>query len=71
MVVEGHRNGPHPQSMMVSLSVVEVFASHPERDALKSIVEVGVKSVLCSIVVVSVVLFVLGVERSVLAGSYG
>ena len=71
MVVEGHRSDPHPQSMMVSLSIVEVFASHPERDALKSIVVIGVKSFLCSTVVVTVVLFVLGVECIVSAGSSG
>ena len=52
VVVEGHRNDPHPQSMMVSLPIVEVFASHPERDVLKSTVVVVVKSFVCSIVVV-------------------
>ena len=52
-------DGPHPQSMMVSLPVAEVFASHPERSVLESIVVAAVKSFLCSIGVVSVVLFVL------------
>ena len=53
VVVESHRNGSHPQSVMVSLSVAEVFASHPERDVLKSTVVVVVKSFLCTVGAVS------------------
>ena len=71
MVVEGHRSGPHPRSMMVSLSVVEVFASHPERDVLKSTGVVVVKSFLCSIVVVYVVLFVFVRDCTVSTGLSG
>ena len=56
---------------MVSLSVAEVFASHPERSVLESIVVVVVKSFLCSIVVVSVVLFVFVLECIVSTGSSG
>ena len=64
-------DSPRPQSRMVSLFVAEVFASHPEWDVFESIVVVVVKSFLCSIVVVSVVLFVLEVERVVSTGSSG
>ena len=64
-------DGPHPQSMMVSLSVAEVFASHPERNVLESIVVVVVKSFLCATVVVFVALFVLEIGRVASTGSSG
>ena len=64
-------DSPHPRSMMVSLPADEVFASHPERNVLESIVVVAVKSFLCAIVVVSVVLFVLEVGCVVSTGSSG
>ena len=54
--------------MTVSLSIVEVFASHPERGVLKSIVVVVAKSFRCSIVVVTVVLFVFGSRAHCLSG---
>ena len=64
-------DSPYPQLMMVSLSIAEIFASHPERNVLESIAVVSVKSFLCAIVVVSVILFVLEVGCIVSTGSSG